>query len=137
MMKGGVDFVIENFFLHHNPYNGDHMKQYQTVGRNLFINKKYQVYPLSVNVVETGIIAMIHQDQDYLLPCLGDLSKNLNGEKVVIHRIQGKKCPLTHENAHQLRQVLRFTAPIPVLREDRSFGVGDHQGIASLGHISI
>ena len=134
--EGGVDFVIENFFLNHNHSNGDHMKQYQIVGRNLLINKKYQVYPLSVNVVETGIIAMIHQDQDYLL-CLGDLSQEFVGEKVVIHRIQGKKCPLTHENAHQLRQVLRFTAPIPVLREDRSFGVGDRLGIASLGHIEV
>ncbi len=43
----------------------------------------------------------------------------------------------THENAVALRQVFPFTAPIPVLRKDRTVGVGDRLGIATPGHIRV
>lgn len=42
----------------------------------------------------------------------------------------------THENAVTLRRVFPFTAPRPVLREERSCGVGDRLGIATPGHIA-
>ncbi len=133
--EDGVSFVIETFFLENN-ITGENMKQYQEIGRKLLLKKKYPIYPLSLNIVESGILAMIHQKQDYLL-CLGELSERFFGEKVRIHQLQGKICPLTHENAEILRQILSFTAPKPVLREERSFGVGDRLGIATLGHIEV
>lgn len=134
--EDGVSFIIETFFLENKHITGDFMKQYQIVKRNILLNKKYHLYPLSINELETGIIAMIHQDQDYLL-CLGELSGAFVGENLTINHVRGKKCHLTHENAEQLRQVLPFTAPRPVLREDRSFGVGDRLGIAASGHIEV
>jgi hypothetical protein len=50
----------------------------------------------------------------------------------------GRLCaPLTHENAEALRKLFPFTAPVRVLRKDRSFGVGDRLGIAVFGHIRL
>lgn len=46
-------------------------------------------------------------------------------------------CELTHENALRLREVFPFTAPVPVLREKRTVGVGDRLGIAAPGHIRV
>ena len=43
--------------------------------------------------------------------------------------------PLTHENAVVLRKVFPFTAPVPVLREKRTIGLGDRLGLATPGHI--
>jgi hypothetical protein len=47
------------------------------------------------------------------------------------------KAPLNHKNAEVLRKIFPFTAPSPVLRKDRSFGVGDRLGIAVPGHIRV
>jgi hypothetical protein len=47
------------------------------------------------------------------------------------------KAPLTHENAVTLRRLFPFTAPVRVLRKDRSFGLGDRLGIATPGHIKL
>ena len=46
-------------------------------------------------------------------------------------------CPLGHQNAQALRACFPFTAPVPVLKYDRSVGVGDRLGIASPGHIRV
>jgi hypothetical protein len=43
--------------------------------------------------------------------------------------------PLSHENAVILRGLFPFAGPAPVLRNRRSFGVGDRLGIATPGHI--
>jgi len=47
------------------------------------------------------------------------------------------KMPLTHDNANALRKIFPFTAPQRVLREERSFGLGDRLGIATPGHIKL
>jgi hypothetical protein len=47
------------------------------------------------------------------------------------------RAPLTHENAVTLRRLFSFTAPVRVLRKDRSFGLGDRLGIAAPGHIKL
>lgn len=45
--------------------------------------------------------------------------------------------PLTHENAVLLRKLFPFTAPKPVLSQQRTFGVGDRLGIATPGHLRV
>lgn len=47
------------------------------------------------------------------------------------------RAPLSHENACALRKLFPFTAPSRVLREDRSFGLGDRLGIATGAHIKL
>ena len=54
--------------------------------------------------------------------------------------IAGKKWVVgeqTHENAVVLRKMFPFTAPIPVLKNSRTVGVGDRLGIATPGHIRV
>lgn len=46
-------------------------------------------------------------------------------------------CELTHENALRLRKVFPFTAPVSVLKQKRTVGVGDRLGIAAPGHIRV
>jgi hypothetical protein len=46
-------------------------------------------------------------------------------------------CPLNHKNAAALRTALPFTAPVSVLKERTTFGVGDRLGIAGPGHIRL
>jgi hypothetical protein len=46
-------------------------------------------------------------------------------------------CPLNHKNAAALRTALPYTAPVPVLKERTTFGVGDRLGIAGPGHICL
>ncbi len=51
--------------------------------------------------------------------------------------IDGKARPKDHEAAEYLRENFPFTAPVPVLGRERSFGVGDRLGIATPGHIRV
>ena len=44
---------------------------------------------------------------------------------------------LTHETACWLRQRFPWTAPQPVLRRERTVGVGDRLGIACPGHLRV
>ncbi len=51
--------------------------------------------------------------------------------------IDGKTRPADHEAAEYLRENFPFTAPVPVLGRERSFGVGDRLGIAAPGHVRV
>ncbi|MCL2126691.1 MAG: tagaturonate epimerase family protein [Treponema sp.] len=57
-----------------------------------------------------------------------------SGELLADGRI---KAPLSHGNANALRKLFPFASPSRVLREDRSFGLGDRLGIAGPGHIKL
>ncbi len=46
-------------------------------------------------------------------------------------------CDMNHDNACILRKILPFTAPSKVLSKERSFGLGDRLGIASIGHARL
>ena len=69
---------------------------------------------------------------DFLL--ISGKNPGFSGEQLA----DGKtKAPLNHENAVMLRTVFPFTAPVRVLRKDRSVGLGDRLGIAAPGHIKL
>lgn len=51
--------------------------------------------------------------------------------------VDGQPRKLDQEAAALLRERLPFTAPVPVLRQERSFGVGDRLGLACPGHIRV
>lgn len=60
----------------------------------------------------------------------GEVFKNAAGEAWVA-------APLTHENAVVLRSLFPFTAPVAVLKNKRTIGVGDRLGIATPGHLRV
>ena len=101
------------------------------------LNKKFNVYPLSVNQTENGTIAMAKRENERILVVNGFENYGFNGEDITIKGIKYKLCGLNHENAVALRKALPFSAPSRVLREQRSFGLGDRLGIATFGHIRL
>ena len=93
----------------------------------------YIAFEKSVNKInEKEVLMAKHEDETVIL---ADEGLGFEGEKcsksgkIVAH--------LTHKNADVLRSLFPFTAPIPVLRKERSFGVGDRLGIATQGHIKV
>ena len=93
------------------------------------------LYANSVNEVNGGLIFMVKTkcgcDKLVVLGIDG-----FEGE-VVCEKCGAKLCPKSYANAKKLREVLPFTAPSPVLRKQKSFGVGDRLGIAIPGHIRV
>ena len=63
------------------------------------------------------------------------MAYDANGEDVLV--ADGEIRPLTAEAAAFLRERFPFTKPVPVLRRERTFGVGDRLGIACPGHIRV
>lgn len=63
------------------------------------------------------------------------MAKSASGGDVLV--VAGETRPLNHEAAEYLRRRFAFTAPSPVLRHARTFGVGDRLGIACPGHIRV
>ena len=98
---------------------------------------EYGIYPNSVHKASTGAVVFMARlaDGDYLIAqgktdFVGETFFNASGEACM-------KAPLTHENAQILRALFAFTAPSPVLKKDRTVGVGDRLGLATPGHIRV
>jgi hypothetical protein len=100
----------------------------------------FDIYEKSIHKVNAAgkavEVFMARGENDAFL--VVDFGKGKNpgfkGEKLPDGKI---KAPLTHENANVLRKLFPFTAPSPVLRKERSFGLGDRLGIATPGHIKL
>lgn len=93
------------------------------------------VYPKSVHYYEDHKVYMVNRSEEIFLvapSALGfvGIAFPEAGENYLI-------CELEHENAVKLRELFPFTAPSPVLKKDRTVGVGDRLGIASYGHIKV
>ena len=92
--------------------------------------KDYSVYPESVNAVDGGYLFMVSGDEADYLVATGAAAEKFEGEAVTCDSCTYVIAPKTHKNADVLRAILPFTAPSPVLKQKRSFGVGDRLGIA-------
>lgn len=95
------------------------------------------IYGKSINNIDDLWVFMVNEGDKDVLVATGKGMEAFNGEKFDCNEC-GKsyiKADLTHENAIALRKLFAFTAPVPVLREKRSMGVGDRLGIAAHGHI--
>ncbi len=93
------------------------------------------VYPASIiHVNEAALFMASVSGQDMIIADkkAGFFGKTMNyrGKEMVLGE-------LNHENACVLREILPFTAPVPVLHSARSMGVGDRLGIATEGHINV
>ncbi|MEN6595148.1 MAG: tagaturonate epimerase family protein, partial [Clostridiaceae bacterium] len=91
-----------------------------------------QTYPKSTHTCGSSAVSMVRgEDADFLSVSgsnPGFLGETKNGAFLA---------PLTHENAVLLRKLFPFTAPKPVLSQQRTFGVGDRLGIATPGHLRV
>jgi len=75
---------------------------------------------------------MRYADEDLLVASSGF---GFKGEPVTVKDEKWLICRKTHENAEVLRRIFPYTAPLRVLREGSTIGLGDRLGIASEGHI--
>lgn len=92
------------------------------------------VYPGSVNNVDGAIIGMAKDAKSKFIVALpqqnGSCASRFDGKSAG----EAKICPLNEANAALLRELLPWTAPVPVLRKKISIGCGDRLGLASAGH---
>ncbi len=93
-------------------------------------------YPQSFNQTDGLEVFMVKENHKDVLIVLGEKRLLFKGEDHA-GGIPFVKAPLVHENADLLRKLFPFTKPVPVLRQKRSFGVGDRLGIACPGHIRV
>jgi len=93
-------------------------------------------YPQSFNQVKDLEVFMVKEKDNDILIVLGANRAQFQG---VEHQgsVPFIKAELIHDNAEALRKWFPFTKPVPVLKNKRSFGVGDRLGIACPGHIRV
>lgn len=95
------------------------------------------IYPRSVNKVGNGFVfALKSNNIDYLV-ATHDLSNNFQGENYHLDNIKYVVALPNYVNMNRLRNLLPFTKAKPVLREKRSFGLGDRLGLAGEGHLRV
>ncbi len=93
------------------------------------------VYPLSVRRIAGGLVfAYRDMEEDYLI-AVGGIAHELEGYRFKVDGQPCKAVPSGHEAAVFLRKHFPFTAPVAVLKHDRTIGLGDRLGIATPGHI--
>jgi len=97
----------------------------------------FAVYEKSVNKAGDMWVFMIREEDDDYIVATGNGSETFDGEKFECAGLPCVKAPKTFANGNVLRKLFTWTAPAPVLREKRSFGVGDRLGIAGPGHIRV
>ncbi len=97
--------------------------------------ENYGVYPKSVNEVDGKKVFMAEAGGQTVI--IADATLGFEGESFDAEGKAYVKAPLSNKNGNVLRKLFPFTAPISVLKKERSFGVGDRLGIASFGHIKV
>ena len=99
------------------------------------LNKAMTPYPASVRRFGDDWVLMAHDaDQDWLLAS-GAAGRRYEGTAYNDTPLRWVKAPLNSVNAAALRDMFPFTSPAPVLKNDRTIGLGDRLGIAGRGHI--
>ena len=97
----------------------------------------FGVYPESVNAYGADYVFMVNAGEDDCLVATGAAAANFEGETVTCDACTYVVAAKTHKNADALRAMFAFTAPQPVLKKTRTFGVGDRLGIATPGHLRV
>ena len=97
----------------------------------------FGVYPDSVNAIGSDYVFMVNGDADDYIVATGAAATKFEGETVSCDACTYVVAPKTHKNADALRAMFAFTAPQPILKQKRTFGVGDRLGIATPGHLRV
>ncbi|MDO4983705.1 MAG: tagaturonate epimerase family protein [Eubacteriales bacterium] len=95
----------------------------------------YGIYMLSMQTARGALAFAVNLgDRDAVLAAA---SIGFVGESFTACGREWTLAEQTHENAVILRKVFPFTAPRAVLRENRSFGLGDRIGLAGAGQLRV
>lgn len=96
----------------------------------------FTVYEKSINKIEEDFILVIHQNQADYIVATGNLSKKFKGDHKETTTLNYVIADTSTENLDVIRSIFPYTKPMPVLRKQRSFGLGDRLGLAGEGHLN-
>ena len=100
---------------------------------SILLSQGYSIYSNSINTIMGKTVLMAFDDRKDII--ISEEKFGFIGEKTLAGEKTFYKNELNHENANTLRKVFPFTAPITVLQNSSTMGVGDRLGIATMGHI--
>src|SRR5690554_7145579 len=95
--------------------------------------KELDVYEKSFNVVNGDYIFIFKSNSEDLIVATGDLANQFEGTTSTLDKLTYVIAKTSHSNMQVIRKLFAFTKPKPVLREKRSFGLGDRLGLAGEG----
>ncbi|HKL95070.1 MAG TPA: tagaturonate epimerase family protein [Haploplasma sp.] len=96
---------------------------------------EFDIYEKSLNKVNNDFIFVAKlSDGDHFV-VTGELSNKFEGKKELHNNFNYVVALPNYNNMKLLRELFPFTKPVPVLREKRSFGLGDRLGLAGEGHL--
>ena len=95
----------------------------------------FGVYEKSYNQLKDDHIFIIKEEGNDLIVVTGSSMKNFKGEKRTLNQLDYLIAQTDHDNINALRNLFPYMKPKPVLREKRSFGLGDRLGLAGEGHL--
>ncbi|MFQ5603900.1 MAG: tagaturonate epimerase family protein [bacterium] len=117
-------------------------KSNQIVPLVLSPNFQFELYPKSINRLQDAFVFLARHENGKFLYIYAEDKANL-----ILSRFQGefapldsersgwlKRCPMTHDNAEQVRAQFAFARPVLIGLEN-SFGMGDRLGIANPAHL--
>lgn len=94
------------------------------------------LYPQSVRQTGDGWVFMAQAPaEDWLFAC-GQAAAQFEGKPFENGGQRWVQAPLGPANAGALRALFPFTAPVPVLKNPRTIGLGDRLGLAAPGHLA-
>jgi hypothetical protein len=99
--------------------------------------RKTNPYPDAIEAYNDGHIFMTNYKKKDIMVATNGAIKHFDGKTYNYNNIEYKIMTLSHENAEVLRKLFPYTAPIKVLDQKRSFGLGDRLGIAGPGHLDV
>ena len=99
----------------------------------------YGIYPLSIKYCRGSFLFILKDKTEKKLVILyeGDLYNEFAGENMIISEAKIKVCPMNHFNCLIIRREFPYTAPVPVLKNHKTIGLGDRLGLATPGHIKL
>lgn len=98
------------------------------------------VYSDSPCQLDETLIFMVNKNHQKFLVLFykeESIAKKFSGIEEAVEDEMIKICPLSSENAYELRKLFPFTAPVAFGRQAFSMGLGDRLGKASTGHLRI
>ena len=103
---------------------------------NIFGNTfpETKTYRSSVTKAGDAVLFMIRQQRENYLVVFGSSDFQFIGERIELDGQGFLKCPLSHENAVELRKQFPCTKPVLLGKSD-SYGLGDRLGNAGAAHL--
>lgn len=97
------------------------------------------IYPDSIHSVDGTMFFIVREQEGKRLVVIGEgkIFDKFSGNVITHKGYNIKICLLSHQNCSALREVFPFTAPVSVLDNPVTIGLGDRLGLASAGHIRL